>query len=342
VRHNSIHITLWLTQSLALLCHSSHRNIRLTHSTHASHSSPDYALTLCACGGSGLRKCLPIAFSSTLVSSSLRMVHSSIFCGGIYRRYRTQCLFIMNSVKRTHRSFRCYRWLLSALRLFDLTTQTRERLPRLVNQTLPQRAAHTLPGSAAAHRSRRFRYDFASATKVDNRAVQVGPWQKLHRRNVCLTCCSENSDKNSDPDAAPLVLLHAGGGGDAVADLGSSKPRRQQKRLEVAIAFALAALLITLHPQTPSFSFPQSDKVAKKPKRSVPTSVAPLTLDEDDNEPDAVAPGKKISVQREKKSFNFIGDVLYNVRALFNSGIFASVFSPSSRGMIAASTVAPR
>ncbi len=61
----------------------------------------------------------------------------------------------------------------------------------------------------------------------------------------------------------------------------------------------------------------QSDKVAKKPKPSVSTPEPLVDSKEDQNESDGVAPGQKSSVKREKKSFNFIGDVLYSVSVAY-------------------------
>ena len=77
-----------------------------------------------------------------------------------------------------------------------------------------------------------------------------------------------------------------------------------------------------MHHHQPFLPFPQSDKVAKKPKPSVSTPAVPIVSDEDQNDPGTDARDKKASVKSDKKSFNFIGDVLYNVRTVLASNDF--------------------
>jgi hypothetical protein len=134
-----------------------------------------------------------------------------------------------------------------------------------------------------------------------------------------LNPSSESSDKNSDHDATANVLQHpeVEGGGEAAVDHGLTKQRRQQKRLEVIAGAAAAATLSRvpfLFILTPSsLPPPQADKVAKKPKPAIPTPSPPRVRDED------VGGGAAQSVKKaaggEEKMFEFVGDVLYNVRA---------------------------
>ena len=107
---------------------------------------------------------------------------------------------------------------------------------------------------------------------------------------------------------------------------GFLKLRRQQKRLEVIAPLSRARTEISLF-----LTFVQSVKVAKKPKSYAQTAVN--DQDEDDVVEDAEPSLEGSGESKDKKSFNFTGDVLYSVCAASaenNTGIFFSTFC---RGM---------
>jgi hypothetical protein len=83
---------------------------------------------------------------------------------------------------------------------------------------------------------------------------------------------SESSDKNSDPDAA---TSHAWGAGEAAKDAVASKQRRQQKRLEVADAFAMS-LRIRTFSYRPFFLFPVRQSCQKAQTTSSSTFISSL------------------------------------------------------------------
>jgi hypothetical protein len=175
-------------------------------------------------------------------------------------------------------------------------------------------AIDTVPGSPSAQRrgrSSRFGASSPPAPQVHHGTIQVGI--ALYSVSDCfiLLLASENSDRNSDPDPATLPFPQHAGGGDAAKDPGLAKQRRQQKRLEVANASAATTTLITHYSQS-SLSSLQSDKVAKKPKPSFQPPCG-----EDDNDAALGAAAKTNGAHREEKSFNFIGEVLYNVCTAF-------------------------
>ena len=130
-----------------------------------------------------------------------------------------------------------------------------------------------------------------------------------------LASISENSDKNSDPDATLNVVHQHAGVGEAAKDHIVPKQRRQQKRLEVADALANATSMPLRHSH-PLSSFLQSDKVAKKPKpcpkKSQVTTTAPsLPGGADDEQVAADLPAKEES--KDDKKSCFTGEVLYIV-----------------------------
>ena len=179
------------------------------------------------------------------------------------------------------------------------------------------RALHAIDavlGSSSAQRrsrSSRFRASSPPAPQVHHGTLQVGISSYSVSDYFVLLLASENSDRNSDPDPATLLLPQHAGGGDAAKDPGLTKQRRQQKRLEVANASAATTSSITHYSQrSPSSS--QSDKVAKKPK---PSFQSPS--DEDGNEAALGTTAKASGTKRAEKSFNFIGEVLYNVCTAF-------------------------
>ena len=141
-----------------------------------------------------------------------------------------------------------------------------------------------------------------------------------------LTPASENSDKNSDHDATANVSQQQGG--EVAKDHNLTKQRRQPpKRLEVMSAATMNFLpmpFVFSSPAPPPSLCPQADKVAKKPKPAVaPPSPPPHVPDEDKVEKEEQK-GRK-AADGAKKSFEFVGDVLYNVCAAAFDGRVAFI-----------------
>ena len=135
----------------------------------------------------------------------------------------------------------------------------------------------------------------------------------LHRARFASTC-PPSSSESSDHDAAldEQTIAAMCDAAKHVSETGKGrgflKLRRQQKRLEVIAPLSRARTEISLF-----LTVVQSVKVAKKPKSYAQTAVN--DQDEDDVVEDAEPSLEGNGESKDKKSFNFTGDVLYSVCA---------------------------
>ena len=225
------------------------------------HLSPCNA---CACGGSGRRRFPVIASSFTLDSSSLKTEHSSTFYGAIYRRWHSLHCSVLLVRFVTHK------FVLQTLPLTVINPQTfssnsGEEIKRVVKVTCvlsprimrltfiqAQHLSSSLPSAVSSEivlpppRKSiidQYRCNFTEMSSISYGSPSPIPFFSAVSENtggeniVGENIVSESSDKNSDPDAA---TSHAWGAGEAAKDTIVSKQRRQQKRLEVADAFAMS------------------------------------------------------------------------------------------------------